>query len=199
MPTEILHDRPLSSKDQVPEVKTLIAKLRQTIARRRESERQLRLVTDNAPAGIAHCDAELRYKFMNRYHAERVREQFGLTPEQVIGKRIPEVFGDKLFAIAEPYVHECLAGKAVEFEFEWPYPAAQPRFVHSRLEPEWRDGKVVGLVSANIDITGLKRAEAALREREATFRAMFEISSVAKVESEYESGRFLRANAAMCE
>ena len=42
-------------------------------------------------------------------------------------------------------------------------------------------------------------AEAALRESEATFRAMFDFSSVGKVESEHETGRFLRANAAMCE
>jgi PAS domain S-box-containing protein len=36
-------------------------------------------------------------------------------------------------------------------------------------------------------------------EHEAIFRAMFDFSSVAKVESDYETGRFLRANAAMCE
>jgi PAS domain-containing protein len=37
-----------------------------------------------------------------------------------------------------------------------------------------------------------------LRESEATFRAMFDVSSVGKVEVEHQSGRFLRANAAMC-
>jgi PAS domain-containing protein len=37
-----------------------------------------------------------------------------------------------------------------------------------------------------------------LRESAATFRAMFDISSVGKVEVEPESARFMRANAAMC-
>ena len=37
-----------------------------------------------------------------------------------------------------------------------------------------------------------------LPESEARFRAMFEVSSVGKIETECESGRFLRANAAMC-
>jgi PAS domain S-box-containing protein len=37
-----------------------------------------------------------------------------------------------------------------------------------------------------------------LRDSEARFRAMFEVSSVGKVETECETGRFLRANAAMC-
>jgi len=41
-------------------------------------------------------------------------------------------------------------------------------------------------------------AEATLRESEARFRAMFDVSSVGKIETECETGRFLRANAAMC-
>jgi PAS domain S-box-containing protein len=45
----------------------------------------------------------------------------------------------------------------------------------------------------------LRETTALLRESEATFRAMFEVSSVGKIEVEPKSGRFLRANAAMCE
>ncbi len=198
MPIEFLHDCPLSPEERDAEVNTLVTELRETVARLRESERQLRLITDNAPVAIVHCDAELRYKFINKYHADRLRAQRGLTPDQVVGKRLPEVLGDELFAIVEPYVRECLAGKAVEFEGEWPHQAGEPDFFQCRLEPEWKDDKVIGLVSAATNITRLKRAEAALRESEATFRAMFEISSVGKVEVEPHSGRFLRANAAMC-
>jgi PAS domain S-box-containing protein len=70
--------------------------------------------------------------------------------------------------------------------------------MHCRFEPEWKEGKVAGLVSAATDITSLKHAEAVLRENEAAFRAMFEVSSVGKVEVEPETGRFLRVNTAMC-
>jgi PAS domain S-box-containing protein len=41
-------------------------------------------------------------------------------------------------------------------------------------------------------------ADDLLHESEATFRAMFEVSSVGKIEIEPKTGRFLRANAAMC-
>jgi PAS domain-containing protein len=41
-------------------------------------------------------------------------------------------------------------------------------------------------------------AEDLLRESEGTFRAMFEVSSVGKIEIDPKTGGFLRANAAMC-
>jgi PAS domain S-box-containing protein len=191
--------RPLPpSGTPIDEINTLMAELRATADLVREREGQLRLVSDTAPVGIVHCDEELRYKFVNRNRLEHLKRRLGLTPEQVIGKRIPEVIGDSVFAIVEPYVYECLAGKSVEFEVEMPFEAAESRCLHCRFEPEWRDGKVVGLVSAETNITRLKRTEAALRESEAAFRAMFEVSSVSKAEIESGSGRFLRANAAMC-
>jgi PAS domain S-box-containing protein len=187
----------------IAEVDTLLAELRRTAARRqtaegllRDSERQLRLITDNAPVAIARCDAEARYKFVNRHYAER----WGLTPEQMVGKRIPEVVGEKAWATFEPFFRECLSGKALEFELavDLPHRAGEPQFAHCCYEPEWRDGKIVGLIAAITDITRLKRAEAALRESEATFRAMFDASSVGKIEVEPGSSRFLRVNAAMC-
>src|SRR5262249_49115381 len=120
MTIESVQCRSVTPEERLAEVNKLIAELQETIARMRERERQLRLVIDQAPAGIVHFDAELRYKFLNKYHAERLREQLGLTPEQVIGKRLSEVFGDKLFAAVEPYVRQCLGGIEVEFEFEMP-------------------------------------------------------------------------------
>jgi PAS domain S-box-containing protein len=54
------------------------------------------------------------------------------------------------------------------------------------------------IVEVNTLTAELRERTDSLRESEATFRAMFDSSSVAKVESEYETGRFLRANAAMC-
>jgi PAS domain S-box-containing protein len=169
----------LLSGTPVAEVNTLMAELRETAARRqaaegllRDSEHQLRLVTDNAPVAIAHCDTQARYKFVNRHYAERL----GLTPEQIIGKRIPEVLGEKAYAAIDRYVGECLAGNAVEFEVEVPYQIGEPQFMHCCYEPECKEGKVVGLVAAITNITGIKRAEQRLRASEITFRQLVENS-----------------------
>ncbi|MCC6890666.1 MAG: PAS domain S-box protein [Hyphomicrobiales bacterium] len=61
------------------------------------------------------------------------------------------------------------------------------------------DGVVRRLVGTIIDITERKRAEAELRESEATFRAMFSVSSVGKCQIDLHTGRFLRVNKALCD
>jgi PAS domain S-box-containing protein len=201
-PSAIGRVRPTAVKGTVAEVNTLMAEHRETVSPQaasdllHDSERRLRLVAGNGPVAIAQCDTEGRYKFVNKHYAERR----GLTPQQVVGKRIPEVVGEKAWAVFEPYFRECLAGNEIEFELEIDLPSwpGEPQFVHCYYEPEWRDDKVVGLIAAIINITSLKRAETALRESEATFRVMFDASSVGKAEVELKSGRFLRANAAMC-
>jgi PAS domain S-box-containing protein len=58
----------------------------------------------------------------------------------------------------------------------------------------------VDTLMAELQRTAIKRraAEDLVRQSESIFRAMFEVSSVGKIEVKPESGRFLRANAAMC-
>jgi PAS domain S-box-containing protein len=55
------------------------------------------------------------------------------------------------------------------------------------------------VVEINTLMGELRETTALLRQSEATFRAMFDVSSVGKIEVEPGTGRFLRANAAMCE
>jgi PAS domain S-box-containing protein len=54
------------------------------------------------------------------------------------------------------------------------------------------------VTEVNAMMAELREITELLRESEATFRAMFEVSSVGKIEVEPNSGRFLRVNAAMC-
>jgi two-component sensor histidine kinase len=92
------------------------------------------------------------------------------------------VVGEKAWATFEPYFRECLAGKAIEFELEvdLPHRAGEPQFVHCSYEPEWREEKVVGLIAAITNVTGLKRAEAAVHflMREVNHRAKNMLSVV---------------------
>jgi PAS domain S-box-containing protein len=163
----------------VAEVNALMVELREAAARRqasedrlRESERHLRLVTDNVPVAISRCDADGRYTFANREFMERQ----GVSGEEIIGRPVREVIGDQAFAAVEPYLCECLAGTAGECELELRDRNGEPIFVQSHYAPEWRDGTVVGCLGASNDITHLKQAEQRLRASEAAFRQLVDNS-----------------------
>jgi PAS domain S-box-containing protein len=141
-----------------------MTKLRETAAELRESNRHLRFIADNAPVGIAYIDRELRYEFINKYHAEWLQSFTGTTPAEAIGKRAPEVLGKKIFSTVEPYVRECLRGTTVEFEVEAASRTGEPLVMQFRFVPERKDEKVVGFVAVGTDVSSAKRSEAALRE-----------------------------------
>src|SRR5262249_62352472 len=95
------------------------------------------------------------YKFVNRPYAER----FGLTPEDCIGKRVPEVVGEEAYRSFGQHVEAVLRGEPVEFEVEIPYAVIGKRFMHCSYAPEFdANGKVVGFVAAITDIRARKQA-----------------------------------------
>ena len=150
-----------------------IAKRKQAEDALRASEEQLRLITDTAPVFIMHSDTELRYRFVNKAYAER----FGLMPEQVIGKRIPEVVGEEAYASVRHHVEATLAGSRVEYEVNIPYQTIGRRYIHVINVPNLdARGKVVGFTGVMNDITDRKRAENALFQREQEFKTLVENS-----------------------
>lgn len=135
----------------------------------RTSQQQLQLVTDTAPVAIAHCDTEARFKFVNKVYAERL----GLQPKDCIGKRIPEVIGERAYAAFVRYVEKVLSGRPVEFEAEIPYPAFGTHFMRCSYAPEFGPGgQVIGFVAAITDITERRKMEETLRENEAVLRTV---------------------------
>ena len=120
------------------------------------SERQLRLVTDNIPVFIVYCDPELRYRFVNHPYAER----FGLRPEDILGKRIPDVLGDEAYAAFGEYVDKALAGQTVEFEVGIPYSGIGLHYMDCAYVPDLApDGSVRGFYGLISDVTERKHAE----------------------------------------
>ncbi len=134
-----------------------------------ERERQLQLLTDKAPVLIAHCGTDRRYKFVNRPFAAR----FGLHPREVIGKRIEEVLGGKVYAAVEPQIDAALAGERVEFEVEVPYAGLGRQVMRCSYDPEFdAEGRVQGFVAALVNVTEGRQAREALRESEERLRTL---------------------------
>lgn len=124
--------------------------------RLRQSEQQLRLVTDHAAVLLALCDRDFRYKFVNRPYAQR----FGQEPEMVVGKSMAEVSGERAFMAVLPHLEKVISGERAEFEIEIPYEKLGHRWMNVVYVPERAlDGSVVGLIGVMSDTTARKTAE----------------------------------------
>src|SRR6478609_64324 len=125
----------------------------------RVRDRQLELLDSHVPFLVAHCDAELRYKYVNRAYAER----FGFEPAGVVGRTVADVLGADAVHAMTPYVERALAGHQVEYEAWVLFKGLGRRYMRSVYTPELdAAGQAVGYVASMTDETVRRNAEDAL-------------------------------------
>ncbi|MEM9152928.1 MAG: histidine kinase dimerization/phospho-acceptor domain-containing protein, partial [Cyanobacteria bacterium P01_F01_bin.3] len=80
----------------------------------RQSEQQLRLITNNLPVLIAYIDRNQRYRFNNQAY----QHWFGQAPTDIYGKSIKTVMGAAHYQAIRSYIKTALAGNQVIYESE---------------------------------------------------------------------------------
>ena len=125
----------------------------------RNSETQLRDITDTLPALLSYVDAEQRFRFHNRAYEEAL----GLTSAQIEGKHLREVLGEELYQATIPEFEQVMAGYPVVYERIRNNLRGDPRDYVVNLFPRYGDGddesRVVGFYSMATDVTELKRLD----------------------------------------
>ena len=125
----------------------------------RDSEQQLREITDTVPALIAYVDKAQRFRFHNRAY----EEGFGLSHEQIDGKTLLEVMGEELYQVVRAQVDEVLSGYPVVYERTQKTARGDHRDYVVNYFPRYGDGKeegeVIGFYSLATDVTELKRID----------------------------------------
>jgi len=125
-----------------------------------ETERFMRLVTDNIPARLAYWDSERRCLFVNRAGYAN----WGKRREDFIGRTSKEIFGQNFTSANEPYSAAALRGEAQTFERDELLRSGETGVTLMHYEPDIRDGRVVGFFSLATDVTRTRVAERRLRE-----------------------------------
>jgi PAS domain S-box-containing protein len=150
------------------------------------SEHQMRLITDNTPAFIAYVSADdLRYRFVNR----QFEKTYEKSREDIIGRHIREIIGEKNYLFALPYIEKVRAGQAISYENVFPIPKGH-HWVQVNYVPDFdRNGNVRAIVVMTHNISDLKSTEERLRQSEEQFRSLFDhmIEGVAIHEIIYDS------------
>ena len=107
-----------------------VTALKQAEAALRAKEAELRAITEVTPVMLTRCSRDLRYLYANHAYAAML----GCTPDQIRGKPILEIMGEKGFATIRPRVEQVLQGQPVEYEDQVHFAIdGKSRWLHGQL------------------------------------------------------------------
>lgn len=126
----------------------------------RDSERAIRIYTDNVPVLIAYVDREERYRFTNM----PFRRALNLPQQHIDGHTVREMLSPERYNRLKPHIDAAFRGQRQSFETEFPTNDAKIEIAHGTYIPHIDErGNVLGFFLMYQDITERRRADAALR------------------------------------
>ncbi|SFH66436.1 PAS domain S-box-containing protein [Nocardioides psychrotolerans] len=120
----------------------------------------MRALVDHLPALVAYWDRDGRNVLANHAYVE----WFGLTPEQLRGRHISEVLGERVYTLNLPHISAALAGERQDFERTLVDSFGRTRHTQASYVPEAVDGEVLGFFVQITDVTAKVEAERDLDE-----------------------------------
>jgi PAS domain S-box-containing protein len=141
----------------------------------RESEERYRSLAENLPAVLMRYSRDLRVRYLSPL-AELIT---GVPPDQFIGRTNREVgMPEDLCDLWEEAISRVFeSGKREELEFSFQTQEGEEKFFLLQLVPEsGREGEVSHVLGISTDVSERHRAETALRDSEARYRAIVELA-----------------------
>ncbi len=159
----------------------------------RQSEAQLRVITDALPGLIAYVDRDERYQFVNAGY----ERHFSLPRERIIGRAVADLMQQHYDGV-QGYIRRALAGEQVSFETTNLGQNGEETSLATYVPDRTPGGAVAGLYILVTNLTDHKRTEQALRESEGRFRHLFEQASDGIVMADMR-GHYLDVNNRGCQ
>ncbi|MDG4550791.1 MAG: EAL domain-containing protein [Candidatus Contendobacter sp.] len=149
------------------------ARQRQAVDSLRDSERRLRVLTEQLPVGVFLVNLQGQCRYVN----DRWRQMAGLTAEQPFESGwISALHPDDRESVLAAWRQAIEGGSELLIEHRFRTSAGQETWLSTHAAP-LRDsaGRVTGYLGAHTDITERKRIEETLRANELRFRSYFEL------------------------
>jgi signal transduction histidine kinase/CheY-like chemotaxis protein len=131
---------------------------------RDQAWQRLEVVTNTMSVGVAQCNRDLEYTWMNPAYARGI----GVDPEQIeltVGRKIEEVLGRECFQRFRPYLLRVLDGEAVDYDGQIGTGVEPSRWIHASFIPIWNGGPLPnGWVVVVSDLTQWRALEEQLRD-----------------------------------
>ena len=119
-----------------------------------QTRRELQTVLDTIDGMVGFWGPDLRCRFANRCY----KEWLGWEPQEMKGKHLRELMGEKWFAEAKSRFDAVLRGESLRVQTVLPS-SVRNREVLVSYVPELVNGVVTGFFSLAVDVTALKDAE----------------------------------------
>ncbi len=154
----LMHDR------QHQEIEARTAAEQQLAAK----EGELRQILNAIPINISRVGKNLRYRFLNASYL-----RMGIDPDQMVGRHIRDVLGEKGLMQVMPKIERALAGEMLNYDETVVMADGTTRHFSVVVAPD-RDhrNRVVGFYSCTIDITEKVEFERSLRISEDRYRSL---------------------------
>ncbi|MCU0527125.1 MAG: ATP-binding protein [Elainella sp. Prado103] len=153
---EIVESRTAELQEANRNLKQEINVRMQAEAALRQSEQQLRLITNALPVLIAYVDDQQRYRFNNQAY----EDWLGQSPSEIDGQHLEQVWGQECYQKIQTHVEAALAGQVVTYEDDILLKNGNVRSVDTTYIPHRDDDKAVkGFFALTSDISDRKAIE----------------------------------------
>jgi PAS domain S-box-containing protein len=130
---------------------------------RDQAWQRLELVTNIMSVGVAQCNRQMEYVWMNPAYA-RVIGGAGEDVERFCGRKVDAVLGETLYERFAPSFDRVLKGETVEIEGELGTESEPHRWIHASFIPVWNGEPLpTGWVTVISDLTRRRALEEQLR------------------------------------
>lgn len=148
-------------------------------------------VLDLVPGLVAYFDLDLHYRYANATY----RQWRGLSADEVIGRPVREIVGERNYPLILTKLRQAAAGERVVYEYDI-FDGANQRRVQGSYVPDFgAQGQVVGVLALVTDISTRDDLQQKIATSEAMFNEAFENAPIGNAIVDI-AGRLIRANRA---